>query len=108
MDGLSLNLCLTAQTLGEASMQCKRPNRRSHLKPKIFEIFRQAHPLAKSTRESQKAPGGRSENFKYICLEFDEQFIKDRTQTRTRTRTSEPFLAWVGFSRLKHACSRTD
>jgi len=43
-----------------------------------------------------------------VAIGFDEQFIKDRTQTRTRTRTSEPFLAWVGFSRLKHACTRPD
>jgi hypothetical protein len=43
-----------------------------------------------------------------VAIGFDEQFIRDRTQSRTRTRTSGPFLAWVGFSRLKHACTRTD
>ena len=43
-----------------------------------------------------------------VAIGFDEQFNRDRTQTRTRTRTSRPFLAWVGFSRLRHACIRSD
>jgi hypothetical protein len=43
-----------------------------------------------------------------VAIGFDEQFLRDRTKTRTQTRTSEPFSAWVGFSRLKHACTRPD
>ena len=30
------------------------------------------------------------------------------TKTRTQTRTQRPFLAWVGYSQLKHAWTRAN
>ena len=71
------------------------------------------HPLRPFPRQSSCAHDGNSglggvHFASPVAIGFDEQFIWDRAKTRTRTRTSEPFLTWVGFSRLKHACTRPD
>ena len=71
------------------------------------------YPLRSFPRQSSCAQDGNSGlggiHFALlVAIGFDEQFIRGRTKTRTQTRTSGPFLAWVGFSRLKHACTRPD